>query len=278
MKEISRDEAKKQNLKRYYTGIPCKHGHISEKTVSEGKCVECRKVYLKINAEKISLKQKIYRKENLEKILLIESNYRKNNIDKIRKKSKKFRDENQDKTALKDKKYRENNQEKVAIYQKQYRQDKREEISITKKIYRNNNKEKVALTEKKWYLNNKDIASVSRKKRRNTEKGKLKTFIRHSLQRILEAIKQNKNISSITSLRYTPQELKNHIELQFTQDMSWENHGEIWHIDHIKPINEFIKNVDIKKISQKELHQTINSLENLQPLKVFENLSKGSKY
>ena len=278
MKEISRDEAKKQNLKRYYTGIVCKHGHISERTVSEGKCIQCRKVYLRINAETISLKQKTYRKENLEKILLIESNYRKNNIDKTRKKSKKFRDENKDKIALKDKKYREINQEKIAIYQKEYRKDKKEEITITKKIYRDNNKEKVALTEKRWYQNNKDIASISRKKRRNTAKGKLETFIRHSLQRMLEAIKQNKNISSITSLRYTSEELKNHIELQFTQDMSWENHGKIWHIDHIKPINEFIKNIDIEKISQEELHQTINSLENLQPLKVFENLSKGSKY
>lgn len=236
MDKISRDKAKQQNLKRYYTSIPCKYGHISERTVSEGKCIEC----IKIN----------------------QKNYRINNKEKI---------------AIRDKKYYEKNKEKKALYLKQYRQDKKEEIAITKRIYRNNNKEKVALTEKEWYQNNKDIASLSRKKRRSTPKGKLETFIRHSLQRILESIKQNKNISSLTSLSYTPLELKEHIESKFKEDMTWENHGIIWHIDHQKSINYYINNLDIENIPQEELHKKINALENLQPLYTFENLSKGSK-
>ena len=277
MKKILRFEAKQQNLKRYFTGIPCKYGHISERMTSDGKCIECRKVYLEINAEKISLRQKKYRQENLEKVLLIESNYRENNKEKIKIKFQKFRDENKNKIALKDKKYRENNKEKIALYQKQYRQNKKEEIALTKKIYRELHKETISLREKTWYQYNKDIASISRKKRRNTPKGKLEMFIRHSLQRMLKAIKENKNIDSLRTLEYTPLELKKHIESQFKNDMTWENHGKIWHIDHQISINYFINNLDIKNISQEELHRIINSLENLKPLYIFDNLSKGAK-
>ena len=41
MKLISRQEAIQQKLTRYYTGEPCKHGHIAEKLLSNRTCVEC---------------------------------------------------------------------------------------------------------------------------------------------------------------------------------------------------------------------------------------------
>lgn len=41
MQIITRQEAKEKGLSRYFTGKPCKYGHMSEKTVSGGNCVEC---------------------------------------------------------------------------------------------------------------------------------------------------------------------------------------------------------------------------------------------
>lgn len=42
---ISRAEAKAQGLKRYFDGVPCPHGHISEREVANGnKCVECKRL------------------------------------------------------------------------------------------------------------------------------------------------------------------------------------------------------------------------------------------
>lgn len=38
---ISRAEAKAQGLSRYFTGIPCKHGHIAPRNMSNGGCSEC---------------------------------------------------------------------------------------------------------------------------------------------------------------------------------------------------------------------------------------------
>lgn len=41
---ITRKEANKLGLKRYYTGKPCKHGHIEERTTSNGVCMECSRI------------------------------------------------------------------------------------------------------------------------------------------------------------------------------------------------------------------------------------------
>ncbi|WP_458038803.1 hypothetical protein [Pantoea ananatis] len=41
MKIITRMDAAKAGLKRYYTGKMCKHGHKSERYVYNGHCVEC---------------------------------------------------------------------------------------------------------------------------------------------------------------------------------------------------------------------------------------------
>jgi hypothetical protein len=42
---ISRDEAKALELKRYFTGKPCRHGHIAERNVRSGRCLECFREY-----------------------------------------------------------------------------------------------------------------------------------------------------------------------------------------------------------------------------------------
>jgi 5-methylcytosine-specific restriction endonuclease McrA len=39
---ISRQEARALGLKRYFTGKPCKHGHVAERYTSIGNCVECQ--------------------------------------------------------------------------------------------------------------------------------------------------------------------------------------------------------------------------------------------
>ena len=38
---ISRKEARRQGLARFFTGRPCKHGHVSQRLTSNGRCCEC---------------------------------------------------------------------------------------------------------------------------------------------------------------------------------------------------------------------------------------------
>lgn len=40
-KVIERQAARALGLKRYFTGKPCKHGHIAERQVANGSCLEC---------------------------------------------------------------------------------------------------------------------------------------------------------------------------------------------------------------------------------------------
>lgn len=45
MKEIiTKAEAKARGLQRYFTGKPCKHGHVCERHVIHSNCVECGKI------------------------------------------------------------------------------------------------------------------------------------------------------------------------------------------------------------------------------------------
>ena len=53
--------------------------------------------------------------------------------------------------------------------------------------------------------------------------------------------------------------------------MGWDNYGE-WHVDHIRPIASFnFESVDCAEFKE------CWSLDNLQPLWAFDNLSKGTK-
>ena len=57
MKIITRQKALKQNLKRYFTGIPCKHNHISEKLLSNRTCIQCLLIKKHIRNNKPKIKQ-----------------------------------------------------------------------------------------------------------------------------------------------------------------------------------------------------------------------------
>jgi hypothetical protein len=79
----TRKQAKAQGLKHYFTGLPCKNGHISQRTTSDYTCVVCNQVnterYNLLNREKyLESKNSSYNKQQL-KNLLYARQYRKNN-------------------------------------------------------------------------------------------------------------------------------------------------------------------------------------------------------
>lgn len=53
--------------------------------------------------------------------------------------------------------------------------------------------------------------------------------------------------------------------------MSWENHGSIWHIDHIRPLASF-------DLTNKEDVKIACNYKNLQPLFKEENIRKSDKW
>lgn len=63
--------------------------------------------------------------------------------------------------------------------------------------------------------------------------------------------------------------IKTHLESLFRPGMTWDNHGPVWHIDHIKPCAKF-------DLTDPEQQKACFHWTNLQPLFVKENLSKSS--
>ena len=91
--------------------------------------------------------------------------------------------------------------------------------------------------------------------------------------RTYDALKHNKEMHSVEYLGCTIEELRQHIEGQFTEGMSWDNYGK-WHIDHKIPIKYKQDGISptIEEVA-KRLHYT-----NTQPLWASDNISKGNRY
>ena len=146
---------------------------------------------------------------------------------------------------------------------------KRTNDNIKAKEYRDN-----PLTRPKY----KEAGRKYRKNRLKTDIDyKLKETIRASILNYLKKYgKQNKSLHTLEYLDYTMEDFRKHLESQFEPDMTWKNHGTLWHIDHIKPIAsyKFVKDgeEDIEAVKQ------CWSLDNLRPLYKKDNLSKGSAY
>jgi hypothetical protein len=93
--------------------------------------------------------------------------------------------------------------------------------------------------------------------------------VKRSIYKHLSAGTQSRNWSR--SLGYSMQELKTHIERQFTGRMSWRNKGK-WHIDHIRPVASF-SFTSIHDAAFRECY----ALSNLRPMWGRDNIIKSDK-
>lgn len=92
---------------------------------------------------------------------------------------------------------------------------------------------------------------------------KLRSILRlrllDALKRQLRGGKVSNHHSALFLIGCSIEELKEYLEEQFIEEMSWRNHGKLWEIDHIIPCTWF--NLEQIEEQQKCFHYT-----NLQPL------------
>ena len=95
----------------------------------------------------------------------------------------------------------------------------------------------------------------------------------------VDATKKDKTLNLLGAQSW--RQVFDHFESLFTPGMTWENHGgghygkREWHIDHIKPIDYFIKNMDFTLL---EVQMECFNLLNLQPLWATDNLTKSNSF
>lgn len=176
---------------------------------------------------------------------------------------------------------------------KQYRQMNSLQIKEKQKEYYNSHKEELLLRNKQYRIDNKSTITEQRKsyrerpeikehiKMKNKEympikKEKIKTKrVTDNSFRINETLRSKFN-RAIKREKYSEfigcdnEFLKVWLEYRFTPEMSWDNFGTYWHIDHILPISKF--NFNNKEEISICFHWT-----NLQPLRKDENISKLNK-
>lgn len=183
---------------------------------------------------------KICRKE--EKRVYYEKNY-----DLISKYNTSYWLNNKDSITKKIKKWRAKNGEKVKIYHKRYN---------TK------NKEKIKEKRKSEECRKKSNIRYERYKKNNP------TCVigRRLVKRCLNSYRK-KYDTTFKILGYTPKQLRDRLEYQFKDGMTWDNYGQ-WHVDHKKPLSLFKKDTPIN---------IMNALCNLQPMWAEENLKKNNK-
>lgn len=226
MEPISRSEALEKGLTRFFTGKPCKRGHIAERSSTGGQCRECEKLRDSGRKEySAAIKKRRYHESPI-----------------VRQKRR-----------LSDMLYREKNLEKLSLR-------KKERYPLTRK----HQIDKAVQN----YKDNKEARNASQYARQKANP--VKHICHILISTVLKKVKQTKDLRTHDLLGYSPEEFRRHIEKQFKDGMTWQNHGE-WHVDHIKPVHLFIKEgiIDMK---------IINALTNLQPLWAAENLSKQGRY
>jgi len=245
-KIISRKEAKEQGLTNYFTGKPCKNGHISIRNVISKICYECQKInkkkYQKTEAYKKSKKKQSERflqslKDNPSRLAKVKSTQLKWRTSEHGKKIK---------------------QTYMGEYIKQPEVQKR--MKETSDILRKSDE--------------------GRAQRNAWMKSSYKNPIKHleynmrsRVNKIVTGKQRVKTKHTFELIGCTSEELKAHIEKQFEKKMTWKNYGK-WHVDHIIPLAHFEKHFDMNEIYNQKIAFNFN---NLQPMWAEENLQKKDK-
>ena len=167
--------------------------------------------------------------------------------------------------------------QKSKEYQKERYKKNKDKILRKQKYYQDNNKVKIAKRKKEYYLKKKDqINKQNKEYQRNRRKidpnFKILQNLRRRVNKVLKG--NNKSKRTLELLGCTIEQLKQHLQSQFTEEMSWNNYGrgynnkKEWHLDHRIPCASF-------DLSKPKKQQECFNYKNLQPLWAIDNLKKG---
>ena len=254
-KIITKKESINQGLNFYFTGKPCKNGHICERKIHSGNCVQCAKdyAYLYFRSEKY----KSYDRKRSQNRVEYRRSY--NSSQKAKEATKKYSQSEKGRETAR--RYRQTpiSIEKRKAYHRspQYKETDRR---------RSKNPER--LEKARRYSQSERNKSRLRDIYANNESFRIMTSIRVSVRNCLNGKKKPK--STLDILGCSISFFRDHLEKQFRDGMTWDNYGKYWHLDHIKPLSTFD---DLTNDDQlfKAQHYT-----NIQPLLAHENLAKNA--
>ena len=160
-----------------------------------------------------------------------------------------------------DKKYRQKNKERLDEYTRIWYEENKDRRKEYLKEYREKNIDRIREVKRTY----------EKTRKANDPIYKLISNFRTAIYQVLKENNVEKNGHYFEVLKYTPEELINHLENQFKDGMTWDNYGE-WHVDHKLAISLH----NIQEIGDEEFMKCW-SLSNLQPMWGEENIRKSNK-
>ena len=118
---ISRTEAARQGLTHYFTGKPCKHGHLAKRSVKRKECMECARLrsekHYRDDPAKDNARRKAYRLSDTERARIQErasgSKWRRRNYEKVLAYNRAWVQANPEKRALQLERWKQKHQERM---------------------------------------------------------------------------------------------------------------------------------------------------------------------
>lgn len=160
--------------------------------------------------------------------------------------------------------YKKNNKEKIKEKAKEYYENNKEHHKEYCKEHYKNNKDTYMENNRKWRQDNKETINEKARERLKVDFDyKLKRNLR---RRLLYCIRKDKSTMEYTGCEISF--LKKWLESLFTEEMTFDNYGSYWQVDHVIPCSKF--NLENENEIYNCFHWT-----NLQPLESKENLSKS---
>ena len=156
--------------------------------------------------------------------------------------------------------YRDKNKSRQREYCKEYYKENREKLlDAAKQYYEDNREKKIAYQ-----------GEYSKRRMKEDPVFKLTAYMRSRVRHAIYNGFASKKCGTFDLVGCEPLELKECLESQFTDGMTWENYGK-WHVDHIKPCSSFDLTLDEEQ--RKCFHHS-----NLQPLWAEDNIRKSDNY
>lgn len=210
MEIITRADARERGLARFFTGRPCKHGHVDERYVSTLGCVSCLRG---------RDKDRVYSAEERELRRKAVAKYRSENKDKVRTSKAKYAAQNAERVAVKKRQHRLANLDRYKQLDRERRDRKKDELS-------------------RWHVEHR------RKLRASDPVYMMKHRIRSIISSSLHGGGYGKSTKTAAILGCSWSEFVTHIERQFLPGMTWSNRSK-WHIDHIVPLATATTEADV---------------------------------
>jgi hypothetical protein len=198
-------------------------------------CISCKNDNSKKNLDKY-----LQDDEWIEKRNEYNKEYNEKNSEYIKEYSKQYFLKNQETIKEKRKESNKNNREKSKEYAYLYRliPGKKEEIYSQRKIYNQKNRDTIREYSKKWEKENRDhLNKRSRTQYETNHNHRTRMLISSRIRSALDG--KTKPKGTIEILGCSIEEFKIYLESSFLPEMTWENHGDIWEIDHILPCASF---------------------------------------